>query len=215
MSDRHAVFAWAEERKNRGRARGAERRGRVAGSAWLARFSRRVAAVVRRGRACRGHGVLHRAQLERARPLRKIRARRSAARHCGLAYWRLGPERATGKAALLVAAILLGVLLALFGQTYQTGADTWELFATWAALITPWVIVGRFAGLWMLWLALLNVAIVLYFWFFPDCSASYSAASISSGGSSCSTLSRLCAGNSRRAASIGWRNAGRRACWRS
>ena len=84
-----------------------------------------------------------------------------------VAYWRLGPERATGKAALLVAAILLGVLLALLGQTYQTGADTWELFATWAALITPWVIVGRFAGLWMLWLALLNVAIVLYFMVFP------------------------------------------------
>ena len=53
-----------------------------------------------------------------------------------VAYWRLGPERATGKAALLVAAILLGVLLALFGQTYQTGADPWQLFALWALLYT-------------------------------------------------------------------------------
>jgi uncharacterized membrane protein len=84
-----------------------------------------------------------------------------------LAYWRLGPDRAAGKASLFVAAILLGALLALFGQTYQTGADTWELFATWAALMAPWVLIGRFAGLWMLWIAIANVAIVLYFQVFP------------------------------------------------
>ena len=80
-----------------------------------------------------------------------------------LGYWRLGPEKAAGKASLLVACILLGALLALFGQTYQTGADTWELFANWAGLIVPWVIIGRFAALWILWLAIANVAIVLYF----------------------------------------------------
>lgn len=84
-----------------------------------------------------------------------------------LGYWRLGPERASGKASLLVASILLGALLALFGQTYQTGADTWELFANWAGLMLPWVIVGRFAGLWILWIAILNTAIVLYFLVFP------------------------------------------------
>src|SRR2546425_507224 len=80
-----------------------------------------------------------------------------------LGYWRLGPEKAAGKASLLVACILFGALLALFGQTYQTGADTWELFANWAGLIAAWVIVGRFAALWILWLAVANVAIVLYF----------------------------------------------------
>jgi uncharacterized membrane protein len=80
-----------------------------------------------------------------------------------LGYWRLGPEKVAGKASLLVACILLGTLLALFGQTYQTGADTWELFANWAGLIAAWVIIGRFAALWILWLAIANVAIVLYF----------------------------------------------------
>ncbi len=84
-----------------------------------------------------------------------------------LGYWRFGPERAEGKASLLVAAILLGALLALFGQTYQTGADTWELFANWAGLILPWVLVGRFAGLWVLWIAIVNTAIVFYFLVFP------------------------------------------------
>jgi uncharacterized membrane protein len=84
-----------------------------------------------------------------------------------IGYWRLGPGRLAGKAALLAGSIFLGALLALFGQVYQTGADTWELFANWAALILPWVLVGRFAGLWMLWIALLNIAIVLYFRVFP------------------------------------------------
>lgn len=84
-----------------------------------------------------------------------------------LGYWRLGPERAAGKASLLAAAVLLGALLALFGQTYQTGADTFELFATWAALILPWVVVGRVPALWMLWLAIINVAIVFYYSVFP------------------------------------------------
>jgi uncharacterized membrane protein len=84
-----------------------------------------------------------------------------------LGYWRLGPDRASGKASLLVAAILLGALLALFGQTYQTGADTWELFANWAGLMLPWVVIGRFAGLWMLWVAIVNTAIVFYFLVFP------------------------------------------------
>lgn len=79
------------------------------------------------------------------------------------AYWRLGSESAGAKAALLVASILLGALLALFGQIYQTGADTWELFASWAALIVPWVLIGRFAALWMLWIAIVNLAIALHF----------------------------------------------------
>lgn len=78
-------------------------------------------------------------------------------------YWRLGAERLTGKASLLVAAILLGSLLALFGQTYQTGADTWELFATWAVLILPWVLIGRFGALWILFIAIVDIAIALYF----------------------------------------------------
>jgi len=84
-----------------------------------------------------------------------------------LCYWRLGPDRPAGKASLLAASILLGALLALFGQTYQTGADTWELFANWAALMALWVFIGRFAGLWMFWIAILNAAIGLYFQVFP------------------------------------------------
>jgi uncharacterized membrane protein len=77
--------------------------------------------------------------------------------------WGLGLERAAGRAALLAAALLTGALLALIGQIYQTGADTFELFAAWAVAILPWVLVGRFAALWIVWIAIVNLALVLYF----------------------------------------------------
>lgn len=77
--------------------------------------------------------------------------------------WRIGIEHLAGKVALLAAALFVGALLALVGQTYQTGADTFDLFAAWAALILPWVLVGRLAALWLLWLGLVNLATILYF----------------------------------------------------
>ena len=64
---------------------------------------------------------------------------------------------------LLIASVITGSLLALFGQVYQTGADTWQLFFGWAILITPWVLIARFSALWMLWLGLVNASLVLYF----------------------------------------------------
>jgi uncharacterized membrane protein len=81
--------------------------------------------------------------------------------------WKLGLERPAGKAALLGAALLVGALLALIGQTYQTGADTWELFAVWAVAILPWVLLARFPALWMFWLGLVNLALSIYFQTFP------------------------------------------------
>lgn len=79
------------------------------------------------------------------------------------AAWHFGIERPAGKAALTAAALLTGALLALLGQTYQTGAGASELFALWAALILPWIITARFAPLWLLWLGLLNAAAATYF----------------------------------------------------
>lgn len=66
-------------------------------------------------------------------------------------------------AAMIVSCLLVGALLALFGQTYQTGADTWQLFASWLAIITPWVVVARLIPAWVLWLALSNISVALYF----------------------------------------------------
>ncbi len=62
----------------------------------------------------------------------------------------------------LAASFLVGVLLALIGQTYQTGADAWQLFAVWAAVIVPWVILSKFAPQWGLWLIVTNLALGLW-----------------------------------------------------
>jgi uncharacterized membrane protein len=67
-----------------------------------------------------------------------------------------------GQALLISASILLGALLAVIGQVYQTGADTYELFAFWALLILPWVAVSRSAAHWVVWLALAGLAAWLY-----------------------------------------------------
>ena len=77
-------------------------------------------------------------------------------------YWKLGGEKLSAKVSLLVGAILVGVLLALFGQTYQTGADPWQLFFYWALLILPWALLGRYSAIWLVWLLLVNLSLVLY-----------------------------------------------------
>ena len=84
-----------------------------------------------------------------------------------LVWWR-GLEKIEGRAALVAAALLVGALLALVGQTYQTGADTFELFLAWALAILPWVLCGRLPALWLVWLGLANLAVVLYFQAFRD-----------------------------------------------
>lgn len=66
------------------------------------------------------------------------------------------------QALLLAAVIVLGALLALFGQTYQTGADPWQLFATWAGLIVPLVLFSRSEVLWLVLGVLVNTALNLY-----------------------------------------------------
>jgi len=66
------------------------------------------------------------------------------------------------KVLLSMASLFTGALLAYFHQTYQTGADPWQLFFTWAVLILPWVIAARFAPLWFLFVVLLNITIYTY-----------------------------------------------------
>ena len=78
-----------------------------------------------------------------------------------LAAWRLGLARPAGQAALALATVLLGGLLAVVGQTYQTGADTWELFALWTALALPWTLAARNTAQWLGWVLLLDLAVGL------------------------------------------------------
>ncbi|MGD9850419.1 MAG: DUF2157 domain-containing protein [Nitrospirales bacterium] len=77
-------------------------------------------------------------------------------------YCKFAKHSLVSRVLLLIATISLGVLLALFGQTYQTGADSWQLFFNWALLMLPWALIGSFPAIWIVWVALMNISIVLY-----------------------------------------------------
>lgn len=89
---------------------------------------------------------------------------------CVFTTWRQGLDSPVGQVALAAAAMLTGALLAVCGQTYQTGADPYGLFLGWLALILAWALIGRQPGLWLLIVVLANLALIL-FWeqvLYPD-----------------------------------------------
>jgi uncharacterized membrane protein len=75
-------------------------------------------------------------------------------------WWRL--PRLSGQIALTAASVLVGPLLGVIGQTYQTGADPYNLFLTWALVIVPWVIAARFTTLWIIEVVVLDAALALW-----------------------------------------------------
>jgi uncharacterized membrane protein len=79
-----------------------------------------------------------------------------------VARWQ-GMGKLSGRLFLLAAAIITGVVLGVYGQLYQTGADAWQLFALWAALITGWAVMARSGALWITWIVLVNIAVILWF----------------------------------------------------
>ena len=69
----------------------------------------------------------------------------------------------TVKSTLLTAsAVLVGVLFAVFGQIYQTGANAFDFFWGWTYCVVLWVLVANFQPLWFIFLALLNTTFILY-----------------------------------------------------
>ena len=62
----------------------------------------------------------------------------------------------------LTGVMSIGALFALIGQTYQTGADPWQLFALWGALALPWVLAARSDAVWCLWVLVAFTALGLY-----------------------------------------------------
>lgn len=65
-------------------------------------------------------------------------------------------------ALAVFAFIAIGSLFAYFGQTYQTGADPWELFALWSGLGLPLVLTVRTEPLRVLWIVVAFTAIGLW-----------------------------------------------------
>lgn len=77
--------------------------------------------------------------------------------------WRFWETRAMwARLGLVWASVCVGGALAVFGQTYQTGADAWQLFAGWSALIVCWTVMSRSELQWALWWALVHVATLLF-----------------------------------------------------
>lgn len=71
--------------------------------------------------------------------------------------------RPAARVPLSVLALLaVGGLFAYFGQTYQTGADPWQLFALWAALSLPLCLGVRHDVLWAPWALVAMSAISLW-----------------------------------------------------
>ena len=63
------------------------------------------------------------------------------------AVWR-GLDAFSGRTLLLACGIAMGPALAVFGQTYQTGAQLWELFRVWTLVLFLLALAGQQAGLW-------------------------------------------------------------------
>jgi uncharacterized membrane protein len=57
---------------------------------------------------------------------------------------------------------LVGVLFAVFGQIYQTGANAYDFFLGWTIFITLWVLISNFAPLWLVFITLINTTLILY-----------------------------------------------------
>jgi len=60
------------------------------------------------------------------------------------------------------AVVLIGVLFAVFGQIYQTGANAYDFFLAWTIFVTIWVLVSKFSPLCLLYLVLINTTFILY-----------------------------------------------------
>jgi len=77
---------------------------------------------------------------------------------CVGALWKPAARAPLG----LVALLAIGALFAYFGQTYQTGADPWQLFAVWALLSLPLCIAARSDVLWAPWAIVVMTGISLW-----------------------------------------------------
>jgi hypothetical protein len=62
----------------------------------------------------------------------------------------------------LLSLLGIGGLFAYFVQTYQTGADAWQLFALWGALALPLCLGARSDVLWAPWALVMVTAISLW-----------------------------------------------------
>ncbi len=83
-----------------------------------------------------------------------------------LLSYRLDEKSIGFKSSILVGSFLIGVLMALFGQVYQSGAESYELFLYWAVIVLPIAILSRFSWIWVFEVVLLNFAFYTMDWYY-------------------------------------------------
>ncbi len=81
---------------------------------------------------------------------------------CAIIAFLKPPPDFAGRGAIFLAFIATGALLALFGQTYQTGADIYELFLSWALLGLPLAVAAQWSVASAAWVVVLNIALLLF-----------------------------------------------------
>lgn len=74
----------------------------------------------------------------------------------------LTANRSVNRILLVAVFILSGLLMALYGQIYQTGANAYDLFLNWALLTVPLTVISNSLVIWILWLFVLNLAIYFF-----------------------------------------------------
>ncbi|MGR3808656.1 GDYXXLXY domain-containing protein [Pasteurella testudinis] len=82
-------------------------------------------------------------------------------------YRKLGQVRLkfASSSFFFIAAVLIGALLALIGQIYQTGADPWQLFALWSLLQIPLLLALPNVAAALLLLVTCNLSLAFYLQF--------------------------------------------------
>lgn len=60
------------------------------------------------------------------------------------------------------AAVLIGVMFAVFGQIYQTGANAYDFFFSWFLGTLLWTIYLLFEPMWLLMIVLANITVGMY-----------------------------------------------------
>ena len=78
-----------------------------------------------------------------------------------IVWWRW--YQSLARSALLAAGLSFGALFALYGQIYQTGANSWELFRAWLYILVPLALIARQDSLWFCSWLVANLAFHLYY----------------------------------------------------
>jgi uncharacterized membrane protein len=79
----------------------------------------------------------------------------------GLA-WVLRKSVLLHRLLLTAAAVMIGVIFAVFGQIYQTGANAYDFFLSWWIFVLIWSVYLVFEPMWFLLITLANITLYMF-----------------------------------------------------